>query len=783
MPIELISRAKNAWNAFINNKDPTDVGKYDGGYGYSYRPDRPKFTRGSERSIVNAVYNRIAMDVAAVDIRHVRLDENNRYLETIDSDLNECFATEANIDQTGRSLIQDIVMSMFDEGVVAVIPVDTDRDPTTRSINKIYSMRTAKIVSWKTESIRVRAYNDRSGQYEEIDVLKTNTPIIENPLFAVINEPNSTMQRLIRKLSLLDTVDEQSSAGKLDLIIQLPYTVRSDLRKQQAMERKQAIEDQLANSKYGIAYIDSTEHITQLNRAVENNLMNQIEYLTNMVYSQLGITVEVMNGTADEKTMLNYNNRTIEPILSAIVGEMRRKWLTKTARSQKQSIMFFRDPFKLVPVSSLADIADKFTRNEIMTSNEIRQIVGMKKSDDPNADQLRNKNLNQATADVTQMMPEEYSDEEEETEAEDESDDESQQLYDDAAKDLDDIDSRIDELEASLDEEEDNVRHSLTDEELYGIFESESFEEWLAHYASPYYDPVKAHEYYMQHRELVGRKSTSGLNDEGKEIAAFVKKNITESRKQRLEAARSGMNSFIKALKDKKTADQQSRKEKMNESISQSKAKMKSAIESSNAAKKSNIESLNEETKRKIDRLRSTSNSIKEHHTKSMNNRISSLQMLISKKGKTADQKERIREEIAKLRAANKTKREELTSQFNASRTTVQNEKRGMSEKIRSDASRNNASARETSNQETSRERTQYSSQNKAANDAYKDQTSKLRSDYKTEAANIREETDKAYEDELEKLRNDSQYQKQRKSSGSSKSQRHNPNPKYNKSQ
>lgn len=408
MAIELLSRAKCALNAFVNNKDPTEDSGFSGGYGYPYRPDRPKFTRGSERSIVNAVYNRIAMDVAAVDIRHVRLDENDKYLETIDSGLNECLSTEANIDQTGRSFIQDIVMSMFDEGVVAVVPVDKDIDPDTNDILEFRSMRTGKIVSWKPHSVRIRAYNEQTGQQQEIEMLKRDVLIIENPLYAVINEPNSTMQRLIRKLALLDSVDEQSSAGKLDLIIQLPYTVRSELRKQQARERKAEIEEQLSNTKYGIAYIDSTEHITQLNRAVENNLMSQIEYLTNMVYSQLGITVEVMNGTADEKTMLNYSNRTIEPILSAIVLEMRRKWLTKEAREQKQSIMFFRDPFKLVPVTSLAELADKFTRNEIMTSNEFRQIgLGMSKANDPGADKLLNKNINRPAAETENTKSEE----------------------------------------------------------------------------------------------------------------------------------------------------------------------------------------------------------------------------------------------------------------------------------------------------------------------------------------------------------------------------------------
>ena len=392
------SRWKRAWNVFMN-KDPSRMA---GDFGMSsyYRPDRPRFTRGNEQSIVTSVYNRIALDVASVAIRHVRLDENDRYLEDIDSGLNSCLSLEANVDQTGRALIQDLVMSMFDEGCVALVPVDTDEDPENTDSYKIESMRTGKIIEWKPRHVRVRLYNDRTGMKEEVWLRKDKIAIIENPLYAVINEPNSTMQRLIRKLNLLDVVDEQSSSGKLDLIIQLPYVIKTEARRQQAENRRKDIENQLAGSKYGIAYTDGTERITQLNRSVENNLMKQIEYLTSMLYSQLGITTTILDGTADEQTMLNYNNRTIEPILSAIVDEMKRKFLTKTARSQRQSIAFFRDPFCLVPVNNLAEIADKFTRNEIMTSNEFRQIVGMKPSKDPRADELRNKNLNESKEDA-----------------------------------------------------------------------------------------------------------------------------------------------------------------------------------------------------------------------------------------------------------------------------------------------------------------------------------------------------------------------------------------------
>lgn len=393
------SRLKHAWNAFFN-KDPTDYFK-NIGTSYTYRPDRPRLTRGNERSIVTSVYNRIALDASSVSIQHVRLDENNRFLSIIDSELNNCLTVEANLDQTGRAFIQDVVMSMLDEGCVAIVPVETTLNPEITGSYDILSMRTGKILEWYPSHVKVRVYNEKTGRKEDIVLPKNTVGIVENPLYAVINEPNSTMQRLIRKLNLLDVVDEQSSSGKLDLIIQLPYVIKTEARRQQADKRRQDIADQLAGSKYGIAYTDGTERITQLNRPVENNLMKQIEYLTSMLYSQLGITQSILDGTADDKTMLNYYNRTIEPILSAIVDEMKRKFLTKTARSQLQSISFFRDPFKLVPVSEISEIADKFTRNEIMTSNEIRQIIGMKPSDDPKADELRNKNLSQPKDDQT----------------------------------------------------------------------------------------------------------------------------------------------------------------------------------------------------------------------------------------------------------------------------------------------------------------------------------------------------------------------------------------------
>ena len=390
MEMSLGARLKHAWNVFTAKE--TVGGRWDIGPSNYYRPDRPIFSRGNERSIITSVYNRIALDVAAITIQHVRLDDEGRFTSVMDSSLNDCLSLEANIDQTGRAFIQDVVQSMLDEGCDAIVPVDTDLDPKSGSY-KIETMRTGKILEWYPQHVKVRVYNERTGRKEDVLVPKRTVAIVENPFYAVMNEPNSTMQRLIRKLNILDAIDEQSGSGKLNLIIQLPYVIKTEARRQQAEKRRKDIEEQLSGSKYGVAYTDGTEHVVQLNRPVDNNLMSQIEYLTSMLYSQLGLTQSIMDGSADDKTMLNYLTRTVEPILSAIVDEMKRKFLTKTARSQKQSILFFRDPFKLVPVGEIAEIADKMTRNEIMTSNEIRQKIGMTPSKDPNADKLRNSNL------------------------------------------------------------------------------------------------------------------------------------------------------------------------------------------------------------------------------------------------------------------------------------------------------------------------------------------------------------------------------------------------------
>lgn len=385
------ARLKRVWNAFLN-RDPTAY--LDIGGGSSYRPDRFRFTRGIDRSIVTAIYNKIALDVSAIAIKHVQLDENGRYLNAVSSGLNDCLTMEANIDQTARAFSQDIVLSMIDEGCVAIVPVDVleDEDSPTGNFD-ILSMRTGKVVEWYPQHVKVRAYNEETGYKQDVILPKSSVAIVENPLYAVMNESSSTMQRLIHKLNLLDAIDEQSGSGKLDLILQLPFPIKTAARRKEAEKRLALLEEQLSDSKFGIGYIDATEHVTQLNRSVENNLMKQIEYLTSMLYSQLGINQSILDGTADDKTMLNYYNRTIEPIIAAIVDEMKRKFLTKDARKNGESIMYFQNPFKLVPVADLAEISDKLTRNEIATPNEMRQIIGWKPADDPNADVLRNRNV------------------------------------------------------------------------------------------------------------------------------------------------------------------------------------------------------------------------------------------------------------------------------------------------------------------------------------------------------------------------------------------------------
>lgn len=668
-----IDRLQHGWNAFMN-KDPTR-GYYDTGPGYSYRPDRPRLTRGNERTIVTSIFNRIALDVAALNITHCKVDENGRYVSSMDSPLNNCLNLEANLDQTGRAFIQDVVISMFDEGCVAVVPVDTSIDPEVSGSYNVESMRTGKILEWYPKHVKVRVYNENTGIKEDIKLPKSSVSIVENPLFAVVNEPNSTLQRLMRKLALLDVVDEQTSAGKLDMIIQLPYTIKSEARRTQAEARRKDIEMQLTNTKYGIAYVDATEKITQLNRPLENNLMKQIEYLTNMLYSQLGITQTILDGTADEQTLLNYHSRTIEPIVSAIVDEMKRKFLTKTARTQKQTITFFRDPFKLVPVNNIADIADKFTRNEVLTSNEIRQIIGFKPSADPKADELRNSNLNH---------PDENGDQgQKQGQGLPEQSNQGNGEYEQAMGDLDELDAQLDDLESSLPDES------------------------LKHYASPYYDPVKAHEYYMKNRELKGensRKSTAGLNDEGKAIAKYVKNQLDTERKGKVEDHNNRTQAQINTNKANMNSTINANKENMNSNLDAKKKNMAASIETHKTQTTQKIEKLREELKG----------------------------MSMDDWNKNA---ERIQSEIAKLREDNDTIRTKLQAAYSEE-----------SAKLRSDNQAESAKLR-TENQAES---------------------TNLRNAHKTETARLSKEYEEKYKSELDKLKSDAKYIKVSKSSKSS---------------
>lgn len=560
------------------NRSPTQTNYLSIGPGSSYRPDRTSIHRSSARTIMNAIFTRIAVDVSSVDILHVRTDDNGRYMETIDSPLNNCLTVEANIDQTGRAFVLDAVMSMLDEGHVALTPIDTDTDPTKGTFD-VYTMRVGKVTQWYPSDVEVDVYNDQTGRREKVTVPKTSVAIIENPFYSVMNEPNSTLRRLVRKLDLLDMIDERNSSPKLDLIIQLPYATKSTLRKDQAAERLATLEQQLAGSKYGIGYIDGTEHITQLNRPVENNLQARVEYLTNLLYSQLGFTQAILDGTADEKTMLNYQSRVIEVILLAFAESMRRVFLTKTARTQHQTIMFFQDPFKLVPVSQIAEIADKMTRNEIMTSNEIRQILGMKPSSDPRADELRNKNLNQSAADAAlsyEMVEENEDDETVDgmTEAE----------IREALADLDDFDQQLDDLEEYVNEDNE-----------------------LRHYASPYYDPVKAHEYYEAHKKLKGRTSLSGLNEKGREAARYVKNELTTERKQKVSAHKEQTNSRIEQKRNETKSARERFKTQMQSKIDRLKRSLEGLSREAKAELRGQvndeIKSLREENRKEREEL------------------------------------------------------------------------------------------------------------------------------------------------------------------------------------
>lgn len=714
MELPLTSRLKHAWNAFLN-RDPT-FNYQNIGTSYSYRPDRFRLTRGNERSIVTSVYNRIALDVAAINIQHVQLDKEGRFLNVIPSDLNNCLSLQANLDQTGRAFIQDIVMSMMDEGCVAVVPVDTDDDPDETTGYKILSMRVGRILDWYPKHVRVRAYNENTGRNQDIIVPKESIAIVENPLYAVINEPNSTMQRLIRKLNLLDAVDEQSSSGKLDLIIQLPFVVKTEARRKQAEQRRKDIEQQLSGSKYGIAYTDATEHITQLNRSLENNLMKQIEYLTSMLYSQLGITQSILDGTADEKTMLNYYNRTIEPIISAIADEMKRKFLTKTARSQNKSIMFFRDPFKLVPVADLAEISDKFTRNEIATSNEIRQVIGWKPSEDPKADELRNSNLsNPSGADGTTVNVGDDGEVDQSGTAD----------YDEIVNNL------LDELTGQINAIIGNYSPDNDDEEGFLMDEVKTAE--LRHYASPYYDPVKAHEYYMRTRELKGR-STSSLNDEGKKVWSYTKNNIKSEKAAKVKEEQEKRALKIKQLRTKAEATREqitSKLKTLNNKLSEDAAAEKKDIDDE---KNSDLESIETDSSNKKEQI----DAQKEAAIKQL--KAIEIPSGLSKEERAKRVAER-NEKIAKIRGDAKSDKAKISNQAKSDKSDVRSNASAQKTEVSNQTKQSKAV--NTSNAKS--ERARVSAELKSAVEA-------ARKAYTVAKENLNTSYEKIYQQEFDKI-------------------------------
>lgn len=799
MPNSIGERFQHAWNAFFN-KDPTRYSTYiDYGYSSSYRPDRLRLTRGSERTIVSTIYNQIAIDVASIDISHVRVDVNGRFIDTIHSGLNNALTVEANIDQTGRALIQDIVMSMFDEGCVAVVPTDTSLNPERTGSYDILALRTGKIVEWFPKHVRVQVYNENTGKREEVILMKQMVAIIENPLYAVMNEPNSTLQRLVRTINKLDAVNEQNASGKLDLIIQLPYIIKTQARQDQAEMRRKSIEAQLINSKYGIAYTDGTERITQLNRPVENNLWAQVKDLTSMLYNQLGLTETIFDGTADEKTMINYYSRTIEPILRAITEEMTRTFLTKTARTQGQSIKYFRKPFQLAPLSELAEIADKFTRNEIATSNEIRAEIGWKPAEDPSADELRNKNLYDESA---EEVPTDEAEDEQTEELDEEAlanevvTDESTADFESMNTDLDDLDEQIAQLEALLDEDE------------------------LKHYASPYYDPVKAHEYYMKNRELKGRKSTSTLNEEGQSTASYVKSQIDEERKAKIQAHKESTDSQIKKNNENSKARIKSNTSATNARIKANTSNVQRQVDANTSATnarisqnseltstrikqntaetnsqiKQNSEALKAELKRRKESVKSSI----ESHKNSMQNKIDALNARL--KGMTKSQRkanqDSIRAEIAKLRESNSAKREQLNSAYSAEAEGLRAKNQTTNQSLRDKNSVTNTELRSKNSAESKSLREANRSSNKAlreknsakssslreknkeANESIRVENTlantKLREEHKEYVNKLTEEYENKYLDELDKIKAEGSWQAEKKtkksSSGSSSS-------------
>ena len=775
MDYPFIDRLKHAWNVF-KSRDPTDYSRDYRQYygGDAYRPDysRPRFGSASDRSIIVAIKNRIAVDSAQIVIQHVKLDENDRYTETINSGLNYCLNTEANIDQTGRAFRLDIFMSLLDDGVIAIVPVDTTLDPEATGSYQINDMRVGKITQWYPQMVRIQLYNEKTGNREEVLVPKKIVAIVENPFYSVMNAPNSTFQRLTHKLALLDAVDEQSSAGKLDLIIQLPYVVKTEQRKAQANQRRKDIEEQLNGSKYGIAYTDGTERIQQLNRPLENNLLSQIQYLTELAYSQLGITADILNGTADEKTMLNYNNRIIEPLVAAVADAMKRSFLTKTAITQHQSIEYFRDPFALVPINNIAEIADKFTRNEITTSNEIRQAIGMKPSSDPNADTLRNKNLYDTTGAAPGSVPDPR-----------DGGDDSQNQNDGPVteQDVDKLESNLDSLDAQLDEVEDILNHGA-----------------LMHYE----DKLKAQQYrqwYWANVESKGEHlgygnstSTKGLNEAGRAFAKFIRGILKDEKDQKDEASKTYTDSSIDASKkdtnakiekSKKardvfvsgTNDARDRKieterNRMNVRVSGSKNERDAKIAATNEKRDQDIETTRTSVKKEIESFASQTQT----KIDVLKNELSGL----SKELK-ASVKSRIQQEIDKIRGELKQKRTELQESLKATTTGIRNKAKTENETSRKEHNETATGLRE----EFKTKSTDIRSKTKSSNDKMKEvQTEKanklrethasntkaLREQHKANKAANKKEYEDEYAKELEYIKSLPEYQAETKKSSKS---------------
>ena len=772
MQLSFGERLKHAWNVF-KSRDPTYYSRnYVGGLS-EWRPDinRRYYRDSGDRSIVTAIKNRISVDAAQVELQHVKIDDNGRFVELIDSGLNRCLSLSANIDQTGRALRLDIFMSLLDEGVIAIVPVDTTFDPEVTGTYQIKTMRIGKVVQWYPKHVIVQLYDENTGRRQEIAVPKTVAAIVENPFYAVMNAPNSTFQRLIHKLALLDSVDEQSSSGKLDLIVQLPYTVKTETRRQQADQRRKDIVNQLEGSKFGIAYMDAAEKIVQLNRPLENNLLAQIQYLTDLAFDQLGITKDILNGTADEKTMLNYNNRIIEPLVAAVADSMKRTFLTQTAITQKQSIEYYRDPFALVPVNNMADIADKFTRNEIVTSNEIRQVIGMKPSSDPNADVLRNKNL----YDTTGPMPGGETVVEGNVNVDEPLTEED---ADQALADLDDLDAQLDDLEKSLEQ---------------GDFDGEV----LAHNYDPEYRKWY-YENYEKKGKLAGEESntsTKGLNELGRDYAKYVRQTLSEQRQNKVAGSKASTDSKIaesKAATDAGVEQSKQRRDKFVDAFNTARDKRlesernatSAAIETSQRRRDEAVTRTNEQRDRDIESARNQTKAEVESHKNTMQMKIDTLKNQLSSLSKEdrAAAKEAIQQEIANLREDNRKKREELQAAFKttsgdirskakAETDSAREEHKSTSTSERSKLKETTAAVREKTKKSTDEVKEQHTSTAAKLRQDHKDTTAILREAHKAYTAQAKQEYTDEYVKELEWIRQQPKYQavaKGKKGSGGS---------------